>query len=172
MLADIERIKKSKDSDEIDAIMAKYQKGLDEMDRRNAKNAKAPAKPKTGRYNGKYEVYQAADGYAYRLKASNGEILATSEIYTSRDGVLKAIETVTYLYYNRGNAYVQCMAHQHAIDDYTRAIELDANLAEAYFNRGLARMALKLQDGAVSDLSKAGELGLYTAYSIIKRQRK
>ena len=94
LLADIERIKKSKDSDEIDAIMAKYQKGLDEMDRRNAKKAKAPAKPKTGRYNGKYEVYQAADGYAYRLKASNGEILATSEIYTSRDGVLKAIETV------------------------------------------------------------------------------
>ena len=64
------------------------------------------------------------------------------------------------------------MDHQHAIDDYTRAIELDANLAEAYFNRGLARMALKLQDEAVSDLSKAGELGIYSAYSILKRQRK
>ena len=94
LLADIERIKKSKNADEIDAIMAKYEKGLAEMDRRNAKKAEAPAKPKTGRYNGKYEVYQAADGYAYRLKASNGEILATSEIYTTRDGVLKAIDTV------------------------------------------------------------------------------
>jgi len=94
LLADIERIKKSKNADEIDAIMAKYEKGLAEMDRRNAKKAETPAKPKTGRYNGKYEVYQAADGYAYRLKASNGEILATSEIYTTRDGVLKAIDTV------------------------------------------------------------------------------
>ena len=94
LLADIERIKKSKNADEIDAIMAKYEKGLAEMDRRNVKKAEAPAKPKTGRYNGKYEVYQAADGYAYRLKASNGEILATSEIYTTRDGVLKAIDTV------------------------------------------------------------------------------
>ena len=67
---------------------------------------------------------------------------------------------------------MQCLEYQHAIEDYTRAIELDANLAEAYFNRGLARMALKQQDGAVSDLSKAGELGLYSAYSILKRQRK
>ena len=94
LLADIERIKKSKDSDEIDAIMAKYEKGLAEMDRKRAKQAAAPEKPKTGRYNGKYEVYPAADGYAYRLKASNGEILATSEIYTTRDGVIKAIDTV------------------------------------------------------------------------------
>ena len=91
LLADIERIKKSKDSDEIDAIMAKYDKALAEMDRKNAKKEDAP---KTGRYNGKYEVYQAADGYAYRLKASNGEVLATSEIYTTRDGVIKAIDTV------------------------------------------------------------------------------
>lgn len=125
LIADIEKIKNSKDADEIDAIMAKYEKGLAEMDRKNAKKAQAqeepekkaaakrPAvkkaeapvvdeavekndedKPKTGRYNGKYEVYQAADGYAYRLKASNGEILATSEIYTTRDGVLKAIDAV------------------------------------------------------------------------------
>ena len=108
LLADIERIKKSKNALEIDAIMAKYEKGLAEMDRRNAKKAEAQAKsnkpevkkaetqakPKTGRYNGKYEVYQAADGYAYRLKASNGKVLVTSEIYTTRDGILKAINTV------------------------------------------------------------------------------
>ena len=113
LLADIERIKKSKNASEIDAIMAKYEKGLAEMDRRNAKKAEAQTeskkpiakkpevkkaeaqvKPKTARYNGKYEVYQAADGYAYRLKASNGKVLVTSEIYTTRDGILKAINTV------------------------------------------------------------------------------
>jgi uncharacterized protein YegP (UPF0339 family) len=58
------------------------------------KKAETKDQPKTGRYNGKYEVYQAADGYAYRLKASNGEVLATSEIYSTRDGVLRAINTV------------------------------------------------------------------------------
>jgi len=77
-----------------------------------------------------------------------------------------------YLYYDRGNAHVQCLDYQKAIDDYSRAIQLDANLAEAFYNRGLAHMALKHQEQAVSDLSKAGELGLYTAYSILKRQRK
>ena len=63
-----------------------------------AKEEKTPAleKPKKkGRtYNGKYEIYQTADGYAYNLKASNGEILVTSETYTTRDGVLKAINAV------------------------------------------------------------------------------
>lgn len=50
---------------------------------------------KKGRtYNGKYEVFQVADGYSYRLKASNGEVLVQSETFTSHDGVLKAIDAV------------------------------------------------------------------------------
>ena len=54
-----------------------------------------PMKEKKGRsYNGKYEVYQAGDGYAYCLKASNGEQLVVSETFKSRDGVLKAIDAV------------------------------------------------------------------------------
>ena len=77
-----------------------------------------------------------------------------------------------YLYYNRAYAHVQCMEYEQALADYSRAIELDPNLAEAYYNRGLVRLAHKQQELAISDLSKAGELGLYTAYSIIKRVRK
>jgi tetratricopeptide (TPR) repeat protein len=77
-----------------------------------------------------------------------------------------------YLYYDRGNAYVQCLDFAAAIDDYTRAIAIDGNLAEAWYNRGLAYLAQKRQAEGINDLSKAGELGLYTAYSIIKRQRK
>ena len=77
-----------------------------------------------------------------------------------------------YLYYDRGNAYVQCLDFQRAIDDYTRAIDLDANMPEAWYNRGLTRINSKQQAEGISDLSKAGELGLYTAYSIIKRHRK
>jgi len=50
---------------------------------------------KKGRtYNGKYEIFQVADGYAYCLKASNGEVLVTSETYISREGVIKAIDAV------------------------------------------------------------------------------
>lgn len=43
---------------------------------------------------GKYEVYKDSDFYKYTLKASNGEILIESEVYTSLEGAKKAIETV------------------------------------------------------------------------------
>jgi uncharacterized protein YegP (UPF0339 family) len=59
----------------------------------NKKTAVIPVK-KGRTYNGKYEVYQTADGYAYQLKASNGEILVISETYASKDGVMKAIDAV------------------------------------------------------------------------------
>ena len=80
--------------------------------------------------------------------------------------------TNAYLFYNRANGYAKQEDYPHAIEDYTRAISFDPNLAEAYYNRGLARLATKHDTEAISDLSKAGELGLYTAYSIIKRRRK
>ena len=91
------------------------------------------------------------------------------------DNLTKAVQQApgnAYLHYNRGNAYVRCIEFQHAVEDYTIAIQIDPYLAEAYYNRGLARLALKQQAEAVKDLSKAGELGLYQAYSIIKRQQK
>ncbi len=74
-----------------------------------------------------------------------------------------------YLYYNRGNMHVARNEYSKAIDDYTIALNLDPNLAEAYYNRGIVRITTKNTDKAISDLSKAGELGLYDAYSIIKR---
>ena len=77
-----------------------------------------------------------------------------------------------YLYYNRGTLYALRNDNMRALDDYTKAIELEKDLAEAYYNRGLLFIRLKKQDEAIADLSKAGELGLYQAYSIIKRQRE
>ena len=74
-----------------------------------------------------------------------------------------------YLYYDRGNLYSLRNDYQRAVDDYTRAIDLEPNLAEAYFNRGLARLHAKKTSEGIADLSKAGELGLYQAYSIIKK---
>ena len=58
-----------------------------------------------------------------------------------------------------------------AIVDYTHAISLNDRFAEAYYNRGLAKIYTGNTDGGVADLSKAGELGMYQAYSVIKRFR-
>lgn len=45
------------------------------------------------KYMGKYEVYPEAGSFKYRLKASNGEILAVSLRYTTEKGALSGIET-------------------------------------------------------------------------------
>lgn len=54
----------------------------------------AASKGKGRQYNGKYEVFQSGDGFAYNLKASNGEVLVASEVYATKDGVMKAIDAV------------------------------------------------------------------------------
>jgi hypothetical protein len=44
---------------------------------------------------GKFEIYKDAKGeYRFNLKASNGQIIAYSEGYTSKDGCLNGIESV------------------------------------------------------------------------------
>jgi uncharacterized protein YegP (UPF0339 family) len=44
---------------------------------------------------GKFELYKDAAGkFRFRLKASNGQIIATGEAYESRASALKGIESV------------------------------------------------------------------------------
>ena len=103
--------------------------------------------------------FNASQGTDVRMLTANALSDLTSAI---------RLDESAYLYYNRANAYILRHDFAHAIADYSQAIQLDGRLAEAYYNRGLARLALKQQAEALADLSKAGELGLYTAYSIIK----
>ena len=77
-----------------------------------------------------------------------------------------------YIYYNRGNLHANRKELSKAIDDYTIALRIDNRLAEAYYNRGIARSKSGNKALAIQDLSKAGELGLYDAYSVIKRLNK
>ena len=43
----------------------------------------------------KFEIYQSKNGYRWRLKAGNGEIVATGEEYSTKDGAKKGCESVT-----------------------------------------------------------------------------
>ena len=43
---------------------------------------------------GKFVVKQTATGFKFNLKANNGEIIATSEVYSSEASCLKGIESV------------------------------------------------------------------------------
>ncbi len=43
---------------------------------------------------GKFVVKQTATGFKFDLKATNGQVIATSEVYTTEDACLNGIESV------------------------------------------------------------------------------
>ena len=57
-----------------------------------------------------------------------------------------------------GNTKLNLEDYYGAIEDYSKAIELDPDDADAYYNRGVAKKKLKDYYGAINDYSKAIEL--------------
>ena len=91
---------------------------------------------------------------------------------TDLNQVIAQAPTFAFAYYNRANLYAKTGDVERAKQDYTKAIELNPLFAESYFNRGLLYYSEgKVKEGT-RDLSRAGELGLYKAYSLIKRMNK
>lgn len=76
-----------------------------------------------------------------------------------------------YILYDRATFHANRKNYAVAIDDYTKAIAMSPQLAEAWYNRGLCHLLNGQWQKGIEDLSKAGELGLYDAYSVIKRHR-
>ena len=112
----------------------------------------------------KINDFQASQGTHIDMKTAN--------VLMDLSAAIRQAPHNSYLHYNRGNVYIKRKDYKRAIADYTQAIALDPRLAEAFYNRGLALIDSGKTDEGISDLSKAGELGLYTAYSLIKKYRK
>ena len=112
----------------------------------------------------KINEFNASEGTNVDLKSANvlGDL---------SDAIALAPQNA-YLYYNRGNLYALRHDYQRAIADYSQALQLNQDLAEAWYNRGLAKIYAKHVNEGIEDLSKAGELGLYQAYSVIKKYRE
>ena len=87
------------------------------------------------------------------------------------DRVIELQPSFAEAYFNRANVSAKLNDFKSAIVDYTAAISFNDRFAEAYYNRGLAKIYTGNTEGGVADLSKAGELGMYQAYSVIKRFR-
>lgn len=82
------------------------------------------------------------------------------------------LPTSPYLHYNKGCVQVELGEYSLGIESFTKALELDNRFPAAYFSRGIAYLLSGQKDKAMSDLSQAGELGMYSAYSLIKRYSK
>ena len=66
---------------------------------------------------------------------------------------------------NRGNLQLLFGLHRKAIDDYTQAIALDENYAEAHYNRALAFFLIYDKISGCADLDKSIDLGYEIATS-------
>ncbi len=63
------------------------------------------------------------------------------------------------LYSFRGTQYGQIGNYKQAIDDYTKAIQLNSSKADAYYGRALAYASLGNYQQANADMAKAKALG-------------
>ncbi len=61
-------------------------------------------------------------------------------------------------YVDRGSRYGRNGVYHRAIQDFTAAIELDPELAEAWYNRGCSYYEVGRYDDSVADLTRAIEL--------------
>lgn len=96
-------------------------------------------------------------------------ILDYNLIIDDLNKVIELAPDFEFAWFNR--AYMKSLLRnfEASVEDYSKAIEINPDFAEAYFNRGLNRIYLEKTTEGTLDLSKAGELGVYEAYSIIKR---
>ncbi len=74
-----------------------------------------------------------------------------------------------YILYNLGCAYMAQGDYAKAIEAFDEVIKTDSRMPEAHYNRGLAKIRLNDKNGARTDLSRAGELGLFGAYSLMRK---
>ena len=105
------------------------------------------------------ENIQKGDTYRYEYEM----------IMRDYDKVIELAPDFAFVWYNRANLLAYQKDYQAAITSYTQAINIEPDFAEAYFNRALTYLMLNQRDKAINDLSKAGELGIYKAYSILKK---
>lgn len=119
------------------------------------------------------EVYQFKQQGTKVPSSAVGDVqLAYLQAIKDLDRAISIEPASAYLYYNRGCIYARLKNVKQAIENFDEAIRLRPNMAEAYYNRGLIYVELADYPSGFADLSKAGELGLYSAYSLIKHFRK
>ena len=63
-------------------------------------------------------------------------------------------------YFNQGVEKYEAGNYQGAINDFTKALEINPQNADAYYNRGIARGLVNDLEGACRDWRKAADFGL------------
>ncbi len=119
-----------------------------------------------------YDYIESVDDKAPRVVGEQPNEIRKVDYSLVLEGYRKCLEIdpdFVFARFNIGNVYARSGEIDKAIEAYTQVIRQDRELAEAYFNRGLLFIYTGKKAQASADLSKAGELGITSAYNIIKR---
>lgn len=95
--------------------------------------------------------------------------LNTEDIIRDYKKVLELDPLFIYAAYNIGNVLSRNRDYRNAIIYYTKALKVNSEFADAWYNRGISYISLGDRLHGLSDLRMAGQLGMYKAYSLIKR---
>ncbi|MBQ7853802.1 MAG: tetratricopeptide repeat protein [Muribaculaceae bacterium] len=90
------------------------------------------------------------------------------EVIEDWDKVISMQPRLAIAYYNKGYVLFAMGKYKEAISEFDKALTLDPLMGEAYYNRGFAYMNIGEEDEAKEDISKAGELGVASAYNLMK----
>ncbi len=107
-----------------------------------------------------------------KVNAGNRNILekkAIDDIIADLDTTIKLSPRNAFAWYNKGNMLVKRGDYAEAIKAYDSAVSIKSDLAEAYYNRGYIYLKTGNRQAGIADLSKAGELGVVSAYNLMKR---
>ena len=72
-------------------------------------------------------------------------------------------------FHDRGNKYSRNGSYERAIEDYSRAIEIDGSFAEAFYDRGFSFYELGLYEESIADLTQAIQLSPEAAHYYAQR---
>ena len=106
---------------------------------------------------------------ANKLSNTHTRTYNYDEAIADLDKTLRLFPNFAEAYYNRGTLLALSGKLPEAFEDFSRAIELNPLFAEAFYNRGMTQIYMKDTRKGCLDLSKAGELGITSAYEILKR---
>lgn len=106
---------------------------------------------------------------AKRLNSNTSRTYSYDEAIEDINKALKLYPDFAEAYYNRANLMAISGKLPEAYEDYTKAIELEPSMGEAYYNRALVQIFMKDTRKGCLDLSKAGELGIESAYDILRQ---
>ena len=95
------------------------------------------------------------------------------DILSDIDTAIRLVPSNPYLHYNKGVILTTFgESDPVAIDCFNQAIELKPDFGPAYYNRGFVELRSGYRNEGLNDLSRAGQLGVVSAYNLMKKMKQ